>query len=346
MDLPFLFSSRERAMRKAVSIALALFLLYLPGCQGNKKEQRIDRAHGHLRIVAAHIAEAFNPMQGEVIRVAIAARDAYLNKDSFIPSVNRKKYGLASTGIFYKKVQDENPSMFVSALTPVTDSVRETVYLTEALDQALIAACKHPSIVQTYYNSRLNLSRIYPPVDVLNQFDPHIDILKFAFYYEADAAHNPGKGPVWLPNPYVDPAGRGWIVSLICPVYVHNRLEGVAGLDVAVSTVAKTFPTLQDKSVLMIDHEGAIITGNDALTSLLSMPPVTQEKYLKSISDDQGSPKGHSLLESRSRDVREMAKRILHHNEDRANITIRGKKHTVIAAAIPEPGWTILRIMD
>lgn len=333
-------------MRKTMVLAFALICFGISGCWDDERKGQVDQAHAHLRLVAAQIGEAFAPLRLDILRLADQARQIYANRDAVLASVRKERYALAPNGVFYKKDRDEGPSFFISALNPVTQATKRIGYLTEGLDTALMRACDHPSVIQTYYNTRQNSSRIYPPVDVLTQFDPHIDISAFAFYYEADIHHNPAKGPVWLAHPYVDPAGRGWITSLICPVYVDDRLEGVVGMDIAVASVTKSFPTLQDQSVLMIAAAGGIITGSAAMTSLLSMPPVTREKYLRSITNDTGRTNGHSLLQSRSRDVRTMAEKILSHGADSANITIRGKDYTVIAAKIPEPGWTIIRMMD
>ncbi|KAB1442233.1 cache domain-containing protein [Pseudodesulfovibrio senegalensis] len=333
-------------MRKTMVFVFALICFGVSGCQDDDRNRQVDQAHAHLRLVAAHIGEAFAPMRLDIRSLADHARQLYAAHKPAIPPAARKQYAQAPNGVFYKKTRDGKPSLFISALNPITQAAKDMGYLTECLDSALMNACSHPSVIQAYYNTRQNICRIYPPVDVLTQFDPHTDIPGFAFYYEADIIHNPGKGPVWLAHPYVDPAGRGWIVSLICPVYAHDRLQGVVGLDIAVATMAKTFPTLQDKSVLMIDDAGGIITGNEAMTSLLSMPPVTKEKYLRSITDNTARPDGHSLLQSRSRDVRAMTEKILNHGADRASITIRGKDYTAIAARIPEPGWTIIRMMD
>lgn len=58
----------------------------------------------------------------------------------------------------------------------------------------------------------------------------------YNFYYEADAENNPERRDVWT-EAYVDPAGHGWMVSSIAPVWRGDRLEGVVGIDVTVETI-------------------------------------------------------------------------------------------------------------
>jgi hypothetical protein len=54
---------------------------------------------------------------------------------------------------------------------------------------------------------------------VLSQYEAKMDIPSFNFYYLADSKHNPERKSLWLSEPYVDPAGRGWMVSAVAPVY-------------------------------------------------------------------------------------------------------------------------------
>jgi PAS domain-containing protein len=68
---------------------------------------------------------------------------------------------------------------------------------------------------------------------VYKQYLPVIRIPEFNFYYLADAKHNPKKGPVWTET-YLDPAGQGWLMSCVVPIYRGTFLEGVAGIDITI----------------------------------------------------------------------------------------------------------------
>ena len=49
----------------------------------------------------------------------------------------------------------------------------------------------------------------------------------YNFYYEADKKHNPKKEPVWT-DVYLDPAGKGWMISLIAPIYKNRYLKEIS----------------------------------------------------------------------------------------------------------------------
>ncbi|MCS7261750.1 MAG: PAS domain S-box protein, partial [Anaerolineae bacterium] len=99
---------------------------------------------------------------------------------------------------------------------------------------------------QAYINTQSQLTRGMrfsdgQPVDIDadTTISPDQDVTTYEFYYLADAQHNPERKPVWT-GVYWDPAGMGWIVSCIAPVYRGDReLVGVVGLDVTLNALSE-----------------------------------------------------------------------------------------------------------
>lgn len=88
-----------------------------------------------------------------------------------------------------------------------------------------------------------------------------MDITTFNFYYEADAQHNPNRSVVWT-DAYTDPAGQGWMVSTIEPVYNGDFLEGVTGLDVTATTLVDQVLKMQipwSGYGILVSRTGAIM---------------------------------------------------------------------------------------
>ncbi|KJV05680.1 PAS domain-containing protein [Methylocucumis oryzae] len=116
-------------------------------------------------------------------------------------------------------------------------------------------------------NTYDSLNRIYPYFDVINQYPEKMDIPKYNFYYEADAQHNPSRGPVWT-DVYFDPAGQGWMTSCIAPVYNQLNqefLEGVVGIDITVQDI------INEVNQLSIPWEGYAVLVSRAGT-ILALP--------------------------------------------------------------------------
>lgn len=330
------------------SAALLLILIvFVVACTQGPAQDRLDRARETADRLAESINSDFIPIRRQVVALAESVRNAYLRQDEILPTVDTGKYKHAPSGVMYKAVQDGRAALFVSGFTPITKQVIREAYFTEAIDQDLEKACrKFPAVVQSYYNTATNMNRIYPPFDVLTQFEPRINISGFNFYYLADREHNPKQGPVWVADPYVDPAGRGWIVSAIAPVYVDDVLKGVAGLDVTISTITDRFIAETDTNVMLVDSAGVVVTGHEDFISLFSLPPLTEHKYLTTIKQDTYRRADYSLLKSRSKAVRSMAGELLGRMSDQEGITIRGRNYTILSAGIPELGWTLLYLVE
>lgn len=226
--------------------------------------------------------------------------------------------------------------------------MKKIVYFTEPLDRIF----KHiketyPEVVQVYYNDENSINRIYPFFDVLAQYEPNLNIPEFNFYYFADAAHNPGKGPVWVKEPYVDPAGRGWMVSLIAPVYFHGRLVGVPGMDITIQTVTDGFlARKKDNYVMLIDSSGVIVAAQEKIINLFSFPPLKDHKYIETIKSNTFRRETYNILLSKDQALRNLASEIILNRQSRTTITFNNTDYVVISEYIPELHWFLLEVIS
>ncbi len=187
----------------------------------------------------------------------------------------RARHAYSPDGVFYSTEDTGGSAVFYSGIVPVGPAEQEKVWRTARLDPLMKSIAESdPLIQQVYLNTHDSLNRIYPWFDVLAIYVPKMEIPKYNFYYEADQTHNPKRGVVWTDS-YLDPAGSGWMVSAIAPVYAlpsgeaaaegGARLEGVVGIDVTLGTIVA--------DVLDIDLEGdayAILVSRDG--TILALP--------------------------------------------------------------------------
>lgn len=135
-----------------------------------------------------------------------------------------------------------------------TPEIMKEIYLTEFLDIKFKSiAHSNPYAVQLYINTKSQITRGMPFIDekyvwvnAIEQFPPDIDLPSFdfycfrltkTFYYLADNIHNPKRVPVWT-QLYWDPAGLGWMVSNVAPVYRgQDDLVGVVGIDITLEKI-------------------------------------------------------------------------------------------------------------
>jgi hypothetical protein len=254
------------------------------------------------------------------------------------------KYSISEDGALYRSdTPDSSSALWVSGIVPYTDTVVSLVYASESLDSIFKRIqIQSPGVVQVYYNDRHSLNRIYPPFDVLSQYSPKMDIPSFNFYYLADLEHNPSKSVVWVKEPYVDPAGRGWMVSSIAPVYFENSLEGVVGLDVTVSAITERYLQSDSQSCAIITQTGVVAAADEKAISYLEMPSIQGHRYLDVVKQDTYKQEEFSVVSSHSQEVRDLWT-IAKVAQDTLFTHILGfQVFNVEIAQIPPLQWTVL----
>jgi hypothetical protein len=328
------------------NIVLLLLIFTHLACNDSKKAE-LTREHIILKKKAANIDNDFKTIRLNADSLASNITKLYERQKDILPCINKKKYQLASNGVFFKPIDDGGSALFVSGFYPINETIKKIVYFTEPIDTAFKTLVKKfPEIVQVYYNDKHSLNRIYPFFDVLSQYEAKMNIPAFNFYYLADARHNPEKKSLWVNEPYVDPAGRGWMVSAIAPVYFGDSLVGVPGIDVTINLITKRY--LQDNTesmTIIIDNSGTIVAAQEATINLLSFPPLFEHKYIETIKQDTYRKELYNLALSKYSNVRIIAKEILEKKKDIIEAEINGDKITILVAKIPELNWYLLEIL-
>lgn len=321
---------------------ILLTALIFLSCKDNTQQKLLS-----LKQKADSINSDFFRIRREVDTLSTSIRELYVQQRHIIPSINTTKYQLAKSGVLYKPLDDGGSAVFVSGYYPINDNIKQIVYFTEPIDSAFKKLVRdYPEIVQVYYNDQFSINRIYPFFDVLSQYEAKINIPGFNFYYLADIKHNPDKKSLWVHEPYVDPAGRGWMVSAIAPVYFEDQLVGVPGIDVTINTITKRYVKDGDQSLdLIIDHSGGIVTAQETSINLLSFPPLYEHKYIETIKQDTYRKEKYNISLSKDLNVRTMANEILKNKKEVVKFEVNGEKLTVISAHISELDWYLLEII-
>ncbi|MEQ8661747.1 MAG: ATP-binding protein, partial [Gammaproteobacteria bacterium] len=200
-----------------------------------------------------------------------------------------------------------------------------------------------PLVVQAYYNTHDTATRIYPYFDTLAQYDAHLDIPSYNFYYAADATHNPSRGVTWT-DAYVDPAGRGWMISAVAPVYRGDFLEGVIGLDITLATLVAQVLDLAlpwDGYGMLIDRRGTILAMPRAAERDLGIRELDAYDYAEAIRAEARKPVEFELaqhLPALSRALAGDTAGVRHLQVDGGRIATWRR--------IESTGWTLLSIVD
>ncbi len=329
------------------TLYLLLCILFLMSLSCKQKHTQDEKSAVIAKDLCKRIDADFLKIRMEVVKLSKQTTYLYAIKGQVLPQINKKDYELASNGCFFKKTHDSGAALWVSGYVPVNEQIKEVAYFTEPLDSTMRNICKrNPEVVQAYYNDKSSLNRIYPWFDVMAQYEPRMNIPEFNFYFLADEKHNPEKKALWVNEPYVDPAGRGWMVSAITPVYVNNKLEGVAGLDVTITTIVDAFVEQENASVAIFSRSGTLVAASENAISILEMPTFKEHKYVETIKQNTFKPVDYNIFKTRNRLVREMADAIIKKNKPDFEL-IKGKEvYSVTSTLINELDWIMLYITE
>lgn len=259
------------------------------------------------------------------------------------PATEKARYTFSPSGAFYTKSGGDETASFYSGVVPVGPAQIEKVWRTAQLDKVM----KHvksssPLIRQVYLNTHDSYNRIYPYFDVLTQYTPKMDIPSYNFYYEADAVHNPARKLVWT-DAYVDPAGGGWMVSAIAPVYSKQQLEAVVGVDVTVDTIVSRILALNlpwHGYAMLVGRDGTILALPSDGERDLSLTELKQHHYAEAIASDTFKPRQFNI---RNRpDLKPLADAVARDVDEVTTIKLAGKNMLAASAAIEGPGWRLV----
>ncbi|OYU62524.1 MAG: ATPase [Bradyrhizobium sp. PARBB1] len=265
-----------------------------------------------------------------------------LASDADASAAEKARHAMSADGVFHTTADTGGSAVFYSGIVPIGEAERQKVWRTVQLDPIMKSIVEtDPLIRQVYLNTQDSLNRIFPYFDVMSVYPPKMDIPSYNFYYEADAAHNPGRRAVWT-DAYVDPAGAGWMVSSIAPVYGGDRLEGVVGIDVTIGTIVEQILNLKlegDGYAVLIGRDGTILALPPAGEADWGVSELIDHSYNEAIRQDTFKPDGFNIF--RRAELAPLAQAL--------NETPRGRKSLnfgspMIAAwsTVPGPNWTLV----
>ena len=249
---------------------------------------------------------------------------------------------MSPDGVYYTAVDTGTAAAFYSGAVPVGAGEMAKAQRLLQLDHTMKAIRgANRIVVQSYFNSFDSLNIIYPWFDVLSQYSPKMAVPTYNFYYEADDRHNSKRAVVWT-APYLDPAGAGWIVSAIAPVYRRDFLEGVAGIDVTVEAIVRQVLNLQlpwQAYGVLVSGEGTVIALPPAGEKDFRLSELTKHNYQTAITKDTLKPDDFNLYKRPA--LAPLAAQVGTRPQGVAAFDFGGAK-IVGWASVAETGWKLL----
>lgn len=263
-------------------------------------------------------------------------------KDDFYTTIDNGAIGNKqktpeSCSLFYSNAMKEQPNRLAKAIA------------SEKMDYFYNATLKsNENIAQLYFNSFDSMNRLCPFMpDALEQYPQDMDIPTFNFYFLADAAHNPDRKVVWT-EAYLDPAGLGWMISAIAPVYKGDFLEGVVGIDVTIENLINNMLSIKlpyKSSSMLLDKDGNILAMSEDLEPILGLKELKSHDYNAPIEATISKPKDFNIFENNN----SLSRHLSHIVEQKSNVSDfqDGKYQMLITQNnIDETGWKFILLID
>lgn len=323
----------------------ALALLFDAGCDDRVADD-LEAAGSALPVLKGKIEAAIRETEHDVTFLAARLAAAYpAARNRGAPST---EYALADNGVLYRPlaVDRDVPAVFVSGVVPVDEEVLRIVEGTEVVDPLLKElVLSNEEVTQAYYNDRNSYNRIYPPFDVLTQYPAGMNIPSYNFYYLADEKNNPERNTVWIREPYVDPAGRGWMISCVAPVYWNGKLEGVCGLDITIESIVRSLGLEEANSLaFIVAEDGSLVAAGESIVRVLRLPPLKNHRYVDTVRSDTFRPENYNLLRSSSPEIRASFQALLGSGVDATTLLLDNREWVIRGVEVEGLGWKILQM--
>ncbi len=312
----------------------------------------LNEAQTHTQALLLNEANFISDKLNEVSRLArilqAEHQTIFENPKGFAYPNGKPSFEKAENGVFYK-TNNVGASLYYSANTKIDKESLDKALFTEAMDinlKNIVDA--NPNIVASYFNSWDNMNRLYPFIDkVYEQYGSHIQMEDYNFYYLADLKHNPKKEPAWT-GAYLDPAGNGWMLSCIVPIYKNDFLEGVTGLDITIDDFVKNILNRKlpyGANLFMVDETGMIIAMSEKIENLLGLKELKEHLYTDAILKTIEKPEKFNILTNASPFAAHF-KNLIENNKTMDSLKISNKEYLTLQQNVDETSWKLMILID
>lgn len=265
----------------------------------------------------------------------------------FVPDeIEVARHAETEDGVFYTRTDDGRAASFYPNSTPREKQDRAKALRLSQADPVMRSLKEaNPLIGALYFNTFDSYNRIYPFFMTPDQYPHDMVIPDYNFYYLADAKNNPERKVVWT-DVYLDPAGLGWMMSAIAPVYREDFLEGVVGLDITVSGMLKEIANLQvpwNGYAMLVSRDNNIMALPPAGERDFKLSELTEFSYEEAVAREVLKPQDFKL--DRQEGMADLLK-AMSQPDGVGEAQLNGRGQLVAWSRIPQTGWRLLMVVD
>ena len=338
------------------AIELVLLLLYFGitlYVSGKNQDYLLEEAVQGIQEIAAREVSIIDGKLAEVARLASLMQhdhERFFATDACQLPQAEPQFRQHENGAFYKSVDNGGATLYYSSSTEIGQAQLRKARCSESLDPLLRSIVSvSPVVTQAYLNTWDDMNRLFPFIgDAPQQYGSAIHMQDFNFYYLADAKHNPQRKPVWT-GAYLDPAGQGWMVSVVVPVYRGDFLEGVSGLDVTIDAFLQNILDLRspwNAAFAVVDEKGTILAMQPRAEQILKLNELTGHVYEAPVGATVEKPEEYNIFTHGDAQVREQTRSLFRAQARVGEIVVDKVRYLFSQEIVPATGWRLISLIE
>ncbi|NQD92562.1 PAS domain-containing protein, partial [Pseudomonas sp. CrR25] len=276
-----------------------------------------------------------------------AAAQALQNTEYQPDQLERERHVSTAEGVFYSRSDDGRAASFYANSTPAEQQDHAKALRLSQLDPLMRSIRgANPLVAALYFNSWDSYNRIFPFFMTPEQYPHDMVIPDYNFYYLADAQHNPERKVAWT-DVYLDPAGQGWMMSAVAPVYRGDFLEGVVGMDITVGQMLSEIGELDvpwQGYAMLVSRDHNIMALPQAGERDFGLRELTEYSYAEAVRREVLKPEDFSL--NNRPDLQPLLQAMADGGGNFKEVELGGRQQLVAWSEIPQTGWRLLLVVD
>jgi len=310
-----------------------------------KKKQTEDINLQHVEHIAKCINSDLCSIKDNIYSLA-SELQYKIGFDKKITTFPNEKYSYNSGEVLLCSCKETNSSVYYPADRTLTNQLKKIIINSEKLDTFFTNSInKNPLLSQIYFLDTNSFLRIYPQINVTNYLRSSVDLKNLISYQTVKRKALIHDKAYWINHPFVDPYGRGWIISCIEPIYYRDCFIGILSGDIRMHSLKEKYFSSGTESILLIDQKGKIICCTKEAGKIISIPQLREYQYFKPVTENIFIYNNLTITEHINKKVRKAIKSLLS-GGNKDSFFIDNKKYTIYKSHIRETDWLLLKIIN
>jgi len=295
---------------------------------------------------AGRIESFFTRCVEEIEDVRDRAAEILTSRERYAEGLfDDKRYVFYKGRVYYTPEDDGNCEAWASGYVPVDGEMIAKIRILEHLCPVMKKTYGDGGFYSAIYINTYDSIMVGYPFGQANTYlKPGLNTATaWVTYWQADEKNNPERRTLTV-EPYLDAMGRGYMVSLITPVYSPSGLEATIGMDIRCESIRRRFLDDKDRNLMIVTQSSILVAANGPCERILNMEGPGQHNYLEKASVNRPIPEEYNLSKNPSEGVRGLAARLESGLTD-FGVTIQGENFNVLSEAVPVTGWRLVELV-